>query len=90
MLSTSRRPTGYRRAADSTMSVTFGRPSGSCAVDTTPAGLWTTWYSSCSGRHGGAVDLDLVALVHVARRIGHDAAVHPDAAARHEPLGMPA
>ena len=29
-------PTGYRRAPESTRSVTFGRPCGSCAVETTP------------------------------------------------------
>src|SRR5437660_6333892 len=39
----SSRPTGYRRSSVSIRSVTVGRPWGSLAVDTTPAGLLSAY-----------------------------------------------
>ena len=46
VVSASRRPTGTTRASWSTSSTTVGRPPGSRAVVTTPAGLWRSTYAS--------------------------------------------
>src|SRR5829696_7007696 len=52
VVSASRRPTGYSRRSLSTSLTTVGRPWVSCAVDTTPAGLFSRYTSRGSGAAG--------------------------------------
>ena len=52
----------------STSSTTAGRSPGSCAVETTPAGLFTAQTSRASAADRAAVDPHVVALADVARR----------------------
>ena len=80
VVSTSSRPTGTTRGSEGTSSTTVGRPCGSLAVVTTPAGLCSKTYVKGCRRDTRTVDLDDVASPHVRVQLARPT-VHAHAAA---------
>ena len=88
MVSMSSRPTGYRRSVCGTIVTTVGRPCGSRAVETTPAGLLSAYTTALVRRgHRPAVDRDRILGLHVAGRDRSPGAADGDPAGADDLLG---